>query len=71
MGEAKSATDDTEWHRLGSGSGSSGQFFDVNPGKRRTGPSRLANFVRFSFGPPEENLVAGLSRLSQMVRAVR
>ncbi|MDH3728752.1 MAG: pyridoxal phosphate-dependent aminotransferase, partial [Myxococcales bacterium] len=30
-----------------------GHFFDVNPGKRRTGrPSRFVNHVRFSFGPP-------------------
>lgn len=45
-----------------------GEFFDVNPGKRRTGPSPLAGFVRFSFGPPADNLAAGLSRLAEMVR---
>lgn len=46
-----------------------GEFFDVNPGKRRTGQSPLGSFVRFSFGPPMDNLVAGLDRLSEMVRA--
>ncbi len=48
-----------------------GEFFDVNPGKRRTGPSPLSTLVRFSFGPPMANLVAGLDRLGDMVRAAR
>ena len=31
-----------------------GEFFDVNPGKRRSGrPSRFRHYVRFSFGPEE------------------
>lgn len=45
-----------------------GEFFDVNPAKSRTGPSPLATFVRFSFGPPRDNLEAGLNRLAEMVR---
>ncbi len=48
-----------------------GEFFDVNPGKHRPGESRLRQFVRFSFGPPEQNLVAGLSRLGEMVKKFR
>lgn len=44
-----------------------GEYFDVNPGKHRGGESRLRDFVRFSFGPPRENLVAGLGRLAEMV----
>lgn len=44
-----------------------GEFFDVNPLKARKGPSPLANFVRFSFGPPKENMIAGLARLQQMI----
>ncbi len=44
-----------------------GEFFDVNPHKRRTGESPLVSMVRFSFGPPVENLVAGLDRLGEMV----
>ena len=47
-----------------------GDYFDVNPGKRRTGESRLEGFVRFSFGPPKDNLTAGLERLTQMVRGL-
>ncbi|MGQ0629046.1 MAG: pyridoxal phosphate-dependent aminotransferase [Phycisphaerales bacterium] len=48
-----------------------GEFFDVNPGNRRGGPSPLSEFVRFSFGPPRENLAAGLGRLAEMVRSFR
>jgi aspartate/methionine/tyrosine aminotransferase len=46
-----------------------GEFFDVNPGKRRSGrPSRFRNYVRFSFGPEERAVVEGVSRLQAMVR---
>ena len=41
-----------------------GIFFDVNPGKRR--PARLSRFgthVRFSFGPPKEQIARGLEGL--------
>jgi aspartate/methionine/tyrosine aminotransferase len=48
-----------------------GEFFDVNPHHARTGTSPLAGFVRFSFGPPRENLEAGLSRLEEMVRKAK
>lgn len=44
-----------------------GEFFDVNPQKLRKGPSPLSSFVRFSYGPPMENLAAGLERLSAMI----
>ncbi len=49
-----------------------GQFFDVNPGKRRAGrSSRFARHIRFSFGPPEPMLRLALERLDSMVRASR
>jgi N-succinyldiaminopimelate aminotransferase len=45
-----------------------GEFFDVNPGKRRRGHgSRFAKHVRFSFGPSLESLEKALSRLSDLV----
>ena len=44
-----------------------GVFFDVNPGKLRDGRSPLADWMRFSFGPPMENLRMGLARLETMV----
>ena len=47
-----------------------GAYFDVNPHGHRAGPSPLEPFVRFSFGPPIDNLTAGLDRLEQMLSAV-
>jgi aspartate/methionine/tyrosine aminotransferase len=45
-----------------------GEFFDVNPGKRRAQrPSRFRHHVRFSFGPSEDVLVRALGRLAGMV----
>ncbi len=46
-----------------------GEYFDVNPHRQRSGPSPLAPFVRFSFGPPMQNLEQGLNRLADMIRA--
>ena len=46
-----------------------GEFFDVNPGKRRTARgSRFRSHVRFSYGPSEATLRAGLDRLEKIVR---
>ncbi|MDP3276648.1 MAG: pyridoxal phosphate-dependent aminotransferase [Deltaproteobacteria bacterium] len=46
-----------------------GEFFDVNPGKRRAGrASRFRDYVRFSFGPEEEVLERALDRLEAMVK---
>jgi hypothetical protein len=44
-----------------------GVFFDVNPGKRRRNISNYKSWVRFSFGPPEENIRLGLDRLEKMI----
>jgi len=46
-----------------------GEYFDVNPNRARTGKSYLEQYVRFSFGPPMDNLVAGLDRLAAMLGA--
>ncbi len=49
-----------------------GEFFDVNPGKRRSGrPSRFRHYVRFSFGPDEATVVEGVKRIQQMVQEYR
>ena len=48
-----------------------GEFFDVNPHRARQGASPLEPYVRFSFGPPRDNLEAGLRRLKEMVDAHR
>jgi len=45
-----------------------GAFFDVDPGKRRHGrPSRFRSYVRFSFGPPQEEIERGLQQLRKLV----
>jgi len=46
-----------------------GEFFDVNPGRRRGHiPSRLKQFVRISFGPSQDSVETGLNRLDAMIR---
>lgn len=45
-----------------------GEFFDVDPGNRRSHiPSRLKPYVRISFGPGEKDLTEGLQRISQIL----
>ncbi len=49
-----------------------GEFFDVNPGKRRAHrASRFRHHVRFSFGPSEAVLTRALARLEAMVASRR
>ena len=45
-----------------------GEFFDINPGKRRSGrPSRFRHYVRFSFGPEEAAVAEGVRRIQRLV----
>jgi aspartate/methionine/tyrosine aminotransferase len=45
-----------------------GEFFDVNPGKRRHGrASRFKGYVRFSFGPAMGVLEKAVSRIEKLV----
>lgn len=44
-----------------------GRFFDVNPGHLRQGLSPYENWMRFSFGPPRDNVEMGLERLGEML----
>ena len=46
-----------------------GEYFDVNPNRERAGRSPLTAFVRFSYGPPRDNVEAGLERLAEMISA--
>lgn len=49
-----------------------GEFFDINPGKRRSGrPSRFRRYARFSFGPSEAEVAEGVRRIAEMVRRAR
>jgi N-succinyldiaminopimelate aminotransferase len=46
-----------------------GEFFDVNPGKRRSSrSSRFRQYVRFSFGPSRSNLELALKRLAETIK---
>ncbi|SRR6266540_946215 len=46
-----------------------GEFFDVNPGKRRSvRASRFRRHVRFSFGPSSDSLDTALARLATLIR---
>ena len=49
-----------------------GEFFDVNPGKRRVGrASRFRRHVRLSFGPCEETMRTALGRLRTLIDEAR
>lgn len=49
-----------------------GEFFDVDPGKRRHGRlSRFRSHIRFSFGPSEESLTRALDGIEKMVTEAR
>ncbi len=49
-----------------------GEFFDINPGKRRSGrPSRFRQYARFSFGPERAAVAEGVHRIQQLVSAHR
>jgi len=48
-----------------------GAYFDVGPQRSRGGESTVRSFVRFSFGPPHDNVSAGLDRLDEMVAAAQ
>ena len=47
-----------------------GEFFDVNPGKRRARrASRFKGHVRFSFGPPTGQVDTALQRIEELVKS--
>lgn len=48
-----------------------GEFFDVNPGKRRRGVSPYRQWMRFRFGPPIDNVRLGLDRLEALVSSAK
>ncbi len=49
-----------------------GEFFDINPGKRRSGrSSRFRTYACFFFGPEEDVVVEGVRRIGELVRRAR
>ena len=46
-----------------------GEFFDINPGRRRNGRgSRFRRYARFSFGPEESVVAEGVRRVTSLIR---
>ena len=48
-----------------------GYFFDISPGNANKEDSPFNQYLRFSFGPPEDNMIAGLSRLTEMINSFK
>jgi hypothetical protein len=44
-----------------------GYMFDIQPGRKGT-MKDFSKFIRFSFGPKEENVKSGLERISEMIQ---
>lgn len=45
-----------------------GNLFDIHPGKQQTKNPNFKNYIRFSFGPEEKNIIMGLERLETMIK---
>jgi len=45
-----------------------GHLFDIHPGIRKSKTLKFNNFIRFSFGPEEKNMLMGLGRLSNLIK---
>ena len=48
-----------------------GYFFDISPGDNDKRNSPFNQFVRFSFGPQEDNMKMGLARLTEMINSFK
>jgi N-succinyldiaminopimelate aminotransferase len=48
-----------------------GYFFDISPGNANKEDSPFNQYLRFSFGPPEENMKEGLQRLTEMINSFK
>lgn len=45
-----------------------GYMFDIHPGKEKK-DSEFKQYIRFSFGPEEKNVVNGLARISELIKS--
>jgi len=48
-----------------------GYLFDIHPGNRHSKGSKFKNYVRFSFGPEEENIIIGLNRIENIIKLAK
>ena len=47
-----------------------GYMFDIHPGQQKT-DREFNQYIRFSFGPEEENLMMGLERITELIKSHR
>ena len=45
-----------------------GEYFDLDPGRKRTNRSRFSQWMRFSFGPPMAQIETDIERIEQLIR---
>jgi aspartate/methionine/tyrosine aminotransferase len=48
-----------------------GHLFDIHPGHKKNKTSTFNNYIRFSFGPNEKNMLAGLKRLKELIQSAK
>jgi aspartate/methionine/tyrosine aminotransferase len=48
-----------------------GHLFDIHPGRLTGKTSVFDSYMRFSFGPEEENMIMGLSRLAELMKSTK
>jgi N-succinyldiaminopimelate aminotransferase len=47
-----------------------GYLFDIRPGKAK-GNSAFNQYMRFSFGPTEKEMMMGLARITELIKSFR
>jgi aspartate/methionine/tyrosine aminotransferase len=48
-----------------------GHLFDIHPGHLQNKFSDFNQYIRFSFGPDEKNMLMGLERLGELIRSIK
>lgn len=48
-----------------------GHLFDIHPGHHHKTDSAFNNYIRFSFGPDEKNIIMGLEKLKKLTDSVK
>ena len=47
-----------------------GHIFNINQSNKHSSDSQFDNYIRFSFGPEEANIIIGLERIYKMVKSI-
>ncbi len=48
-----------------------GHLFDIHPGQKHISTSNFNNYIRFSFGPEEKNMLMGVERLAELIQSTK